>query len=113
MKKITKIAIDLSSEQVAGMNNILKKYQGKKLNIVQLKEILDEIIALTGEVPSKDKQIKLMADLDKADIWQAMGIKIPETNIKYAKEEELTFSSDDEALQYLADITNKKIKIKD
>jgi hypothetical protein len=102
------------------IKDVLGEYQGKKINIEEMKELVTKLVAEVehnGKVEEVDsKEIKeLLKDMKDDQVWAAMGIKIPSTNIKYiaSEGEELKFASEDEAIQFLSDKLGKKVIIEE
>lgn len=112
------ITAELKSMPGGKVRKVLEKYQGKKLNLEDAKIFLTEMAAdlLYNGKEEKVKQkdiIDVYESCINNSVFDAMGIKVPSTHIKYAnqKENELIFNNEDEAIQYLADITQKQVKV--
>jgi len=102
--------VDLPGDVVG---SVLKKYMSKSINLEKLKELVDEIAAKAlkkdDESVSQEEREDFWNALVDNDVFNAMGINVPSTHIKYANE--MKFDSEEKAFQYLADITGRTIKV--
>ena len=120
MKSIIAQKILLSMDMPGGIvGPILNKFKGKKINVKEMKELVLDLVSAIEHDGDKDKVSdqeveELWEDMKDNAVWDAMGIKVPTTHIKYASEDsDLKFASEDEAVQFLSDELGKKVVIEE
>lgn len=103
------LLVDLTQETIKKYGKKLTQYQRKQL----INKLVQEIMKQKG-VSSTLEKTKLTNSVEKAldeEIVPALGAGYTEGMHANEQDEELCFSSEDEALQYLANVTGKSVKV--